>query len=104
MLNGDGNDNSKQSVGLKLAKKNQLYTCSTLLQLHVILPFFFFCFFFLHDYNVKLPSYTSYVRNVVCAHQSFVASVSVRFFHCCLLLWIKDYLDDTESGEVEIFC
>ena len=46
MLNGDGNDNSKQSVGLKLAKKNQLYTCSTLLQLHVILPFFVFVFFF----------------------------------------------------------
>ena len=45
MLNGDGNENSKKSVGLKLAKKKQLYTCSTLLQLHVILPFF--CFFFL---------------------------------------------------------
>ena len=46
MLNGDGNENSKKSVGLKLAKKKQLYTCSTLLQLHVILPFFFFFFFF----------------------------------------------------------
>ena len=44
MLNGDGNENSKKSVGLKLAKKKQLYTCSTLLQLHVILPFFFFFF------------------------------------------------------------
>ena len=99
MLNGDGNENSKKSVGLKLAKKKQLYTCRTLLQLHVILPFFFLFFvFFLHDHNVKLPSYTSYVRNVVCAHQSFVASVSVRFFHCCLLLWIKDYLDDTNQG------
>ena len=102
MLNGDGNDNSKKSVGLKLAKKNQLYTCSTLLQLHVILPFFVFVFF-LHDYNVKLPSYTSYVRNVVCAHQSFVASVSVRFFHCCLLLWIKGYLDDNNEGKWKSF-
>ena len=46
MLNGDGNENSKKSVGLKLAKKKQLYTCSTLLQLHVILPFFCFVFFF----------------------------------------------------------
>ena len=46
MLNGDGNENSKKSVGLKLAKKKQLYTCSTLLQLHVILPFFFVFFFF----------------------------------------------------------
>ena len=90
MLNGDGNDNSKQSVGLKLAKKNQLYTCSTLLQLHVILPFFVFVFFFLHDYNLKLPSYTSYVRNVVCAHQSFVASVSVFLFLFSLLLIIMD--------------
>ena len=101
MLNGDGNDNSKKSVGLKLAKKKQLYTCSTLLQLHVILPFFFF--FFLHDYNVKLPSYTSYVRNVVCAHQSFVVSVSVRFFHCRLLLWIKGYLDDNNEGKWKSF-
>ena len=56
MLNGDGNENSKKSVGLKLAKKKQLYTCSTLLQLHVILPFFFF--FLVHDYNVKLPIVT----------------------------------------------
>ena len=64
---------------------------------------FLFLFFFLHDYNVKLPSYTSYVRNVVCAHQSFVASVSVRFFHCCLLLWIKDYLDDTNQGKWKSF-
>ena len=62
----------------------------------------FFCFF-LHDYNVKLPSYTSYVRNVVCAHQSFVASVSVRFFHCCLLLWIKGYLDDNNEGKWKSF-
>ena len=46
MLNGDGNENSKKSVGLKLAKKKQLYMCSTLLQLHVILPFFVFFFFF----------------------------------------------------------
>ena len=66
-------------------------------------PVFCFCFFFLHDYNLKLPSYTSYVRNVVCAHQSFVASVSVRFFHCCLLLWIKDYLDDTNQGKWKSF-
>ena len=33
----------------------------------------------LHDYNVKLPSYTSFVGDVVCAHQSFVACVPVRF-------------------------
>ena len=104
MLNNDGNDNSKKSVGLKLAKKKQLCTWGTLLQLHVILPVFFvFCFFFLHDYNVKLPSYTSYVSNVVCAHQSFVASVSVRFFHCCLLLWIKGYLDDNNEGKWKSF-
>ena len=65
--------------------------------------FFLFFVFFLHDYNVKLPSYTSYVRNVVCAHQSFVASVSVRFFHCCLLLWIKGYLDDNNEGKWKSF-
>ena len=94
MLNGDGNENSKKSVGLKLAKKKQLYTCSTLVQLHI------FC---TTTTNVKLPSYTSYVRNVVCAHQSFVASVSVRFFHCCLLLWIKGYLDDNNEGKWKSF-
>ena len=35
-----------------------------------------------HNYNVKIPSYTSYmyVGNVVCAHKSFVACVPVRFF------------------------
>ena len=94
MLNGDGNENSKKSVGLKLAKKKQLYTCSTLVQLHI------FC---TTTTNVKLPSYTSYVRNVVCAHQSFVASVSLRFFHCCLLLWIKGYLDDNNEGKWKSF-
>ena len=43
----------------------------------------FFGHFFdvvLHDYNMKLRSYTSYVGNVVCAHQKLVAYVSVRFF------------------------
>ena len=100
MLNGDGNDNSKKSVGLKLAKKKQLYTSITLLQTRYIFSRFLF---FLLDYNVKLPSYTSYVRNVVCAHQSFVASVSVRFFHCCLLLWIKGYLDDNDEGKWKSF-
>ena len=94
MLNGDGNENSKKSVGLKLAKKKQLYTCSTLVQLHI------FC---TTTTNVKLPSYTSYVRNVVCAHQSFVVSVSVRFFHCRLLLWIKGYLDDNNEGKWKSF-
>ena len=94
MLNNDGNDNSKKSVGLKLAKKKQLYTCSTLVQLHI------FC---TTTTNVKLPSYTSYVRNVVCAHQSFVVSVSVRFFHCRLLLWIKGYLDDNNEGKWKSF-
>ena len=29
---------------------------------------------------MKLRSYTSYVGNVVCAHQKLVAYVSVRFF------------------------
>ena len=94
MLNGDGNENSKKSVGLKLAKKKQLYTCSTLVQLHI------FC---TTTTNVKLPSYTSCVRNVVCAHQSFVVSVSVRFFHCRLLLWIKGYLDDNNEGKWKSF-
>ena len=94
MLNNDGNDNSKKSVGLKLAKKKQLYTCSTLVQLHI------FC---TTTTNVKLPSYTSCVRNVVCAHQSFVVSVSVRFFHCRLLLWIKGYLDDNNEGKWKSF-
>ena len=94
MLNNDGNDNSKKSVGLKLAKKKQLYTCSTLVQLHISCT---------TTTNVKLPSYTSCVRNVVCAHQSFVVSVSVRFFHCCLLLWIKGYLDDNNEGKWKSF-
>ena len=94
MLTNDGNDNSKKSVGLKLAKKKQLYTCNTLVQLHI------FC---TTTTNVKLPSYTSCVRNVVCAHQSFVVSVSVRFFHCRLLLWIKGYLDDNNEGKWKSF-
>lgn len=34
----------------------------------------------LHDYIMKLRSYTSYVGNVVYAHQKLVAYVSVRFF------------------------
>ena len=50
---------------------------------HKILVYFFDVV--LHDYNVKLPSYTSFVGNVVCAHQSFVACVPVQFvFHCHL--------------------
>ena len=37
--------------------------------------------FFLHDYNVKRPSYSSYVGNVVCADQKFFfACVPVRIF------------------------
>ena len=35
----------------------------------------------LHDYNVKRPSYSSYVGNVVYAHQKvFFACVPVRIF------------------------
>ena len=35
----------------------------------------------LHDYNVKRPSYTSDVGNVVCVHQKyFFACVPVRIF------------------------
>ena len=44
MLNGDGNDNSKKSVGLKLAKKKQLYTSITLLQTRYSPAFYFFNF------------------------------------------------------------
>ena len=46
----------------------------------------FFDVFFFHDYNVKRPSYSSYVGNVVCADQKFFfACVPVRIFfnHCC---------------------
>ena len=42
MLNGDGNDNSKKLVGLKLAKKKQLYTSITLLQTRYSPAFYFF--------------------------------------------------------------
>ena len=50
MLNGDGKENGKKSIGLISKKKS------------------FFVHFFtvvLNDYKVKLPSYTFYGRNVV---------------------------------------
>ena len=70
MLNGDGdgNKNSKK-------KSQQVYLAA-----HV------FSYIFLLGYNVKLPSNTSYERNVVhvCVHQKFCCLCSCwLFFHCC---------------------
>ena len=66
MLNGVGNENDKnKSKGLISQKDN------------FALATHFFVHFYdvvLHNYNVKIPIYTSYVGNVVCAHQTF----------CCL--------------------
>ena len=62
---------ARKSIGLIGKKK------------HFTLAAHFFGHFFdvvLHDYNIKLRSYTSYVGNVVCAHQKLAAYVSVRFF------------------------
>jgi len=65
MLNGVGNESGKnKSKGLISKKKKKT--------LHLQHTFFVhFLDVVLHHYNVKLPSYTSYVGNVVCAHQKF---------------------------------
>ena len=42
----------------------------------------------LHDYNVKRPSYSSYVGNVVYAHQKFFLLVFLfAFFYSLLLIF-----------------
>ena len=42
----------------------------------------------LHDYNVKRPSYSSYVGNVVCAEQKFFLLVFLfAFFYSLLLIF-----------------
>ena len=68
MLISDGKKNGdKINRSYQQKEKKQLCTHNTL----------FFIHFFdvvLHDYNMKLSSYTSYVGNVLCAHQKF----------CCL--------------------
>ena len=61
-----------KSIGL-IGKKKKYFTLAA----HVFGHFFDAV---LHDYNMKLRSYTSCVGNVVCAHQKPAAYVSVRFF------------------------
>ena len=57
MLSGEGNENGeKTTIGL-ISKKETLYEQHT--------SFVHFFAVVLHDYNVKLPSYTFYGGNVV---------------------------------------
>ena len=57
MLSGEGNENGeKTTIGL-ISKKETLYVQHT--------SFVHFFAVVLHDYNVKLPSYTFYGGNVV---------------------------------------
>ena len=77
MLNGDGNENGKKSIGL-ISKKTILHGSTLLVHFFDVV---------LHDYNVKRPSYTFYVRNVVCAHRKFFACVPVRFFYSLPLIF-----------------
>ena len=67
MLNGDGNKNGKKYQLLLLAKRSFTSAARFLVR--------FFDVVLQHD--VRRPSYTSYIGNVVCAHHNF----------CCLCPW-----------------
>ena len=56
MLSGEGNENGEKTIGL-ISTKETLYVQHT--------SFVHFFAVVLHDYNVKLPSYTFYGGNVV---------------------------------------
>ena len=68
MLNDDGNENGKKYQLFLLAKKS--FTSAA----HFLVRFFGVV---LQHGNVRRPSYTSYIGNVVCAHHNF----------CCLCPW-----------------
>jgi len=74
ILNHNGNENGKKSIGLISQKTTTLHMQHTF--------FVHFLDAVLYDYIMKLPSYTSYVGNVVCAHQRFccLCSCSLFFF------------------------
>ena len=84
MLNVDGNENGKKKNNKQqqtktktsrcnLAKKKHVCICSTLLG---TLPCRCCC-------NVKLPSYTFYGENVVCARKKILLlGFLLAFFHC----------------------
>ena len=49
----------------------------------------------LHDYSVKLSSYTFYEGNVVCSHKKIAACVPLRFLFQCRLFspyWLLTFL------------
>ena len=49
----------------------------------------------LHDYNVKLSSYTFYGGNVVCSLKKIAACVPIRFLFQCRLFspyWLLTFL------------
>ena len=99
MLSSDGNKMVIKSIGLISKQKKKNFARTT---------HFFFLHFFdvvLHDYYVKLPSQTSYVGSVLCAHQKFCCSCSrlpifafffFFFFHCHSFLptlsWLLGFL------------
>ena len=57
MLSGEGNENGEKTTMGLISKKETLHVQHT--------SFVYFFAVVLHDYNVKLPSYTFYGGNVV---------------------------------------
>ena len=97
MLNDDGIENGKKNRKKQTNQKNKATTTTIMISpiskkkttttlqvqhtsfLYISLPLL------LHDYNVKLSSYTFYGGNVVCSHKKIAACVPIRFLFQCLL-------------------
>ena len=87
----------KNQQVLNQQRKNNFTRVAHFFSYTLFSRFFFFFFFFF----ARLQRETSQLH-ILCK-KCLVASVSVRFFHCCLLLWIKGYLDDNNEGKWKSF-
>ena len=78
MLNGDGNENGKNSNFSYQQKKKIASAARFFVHLFDVV---------LLDDNVKRPSYTSYIGNGVCAHQNccWLCPCSLFFFSLSLI-------------------
>ena len=90
MLNGEGNEEGKKAtIGLNSQK-------TTLHVQHTI--FVYFSDIVLHDYNMKLPSYTFYGGNAVCSLLFFIAAhlviASFLHFHTAAIKFFKCFFQE----------
>ena len=97
MLNDESDENGKKKNKKKINKSNKQRTT-----LHLQYSFFGRSFaVVLHDFNVKLPSYTFYGGNVVCVPVNFLFSLPLVFTTCvCLSIHLD--MDGITDSKVQV--